>query len=110
MKPLHKMKFDETTPSSVLLQQLIEAAQKLFDQGVISEVIVEQLLEIAGALERERKKLAEAVIPLEGLCGQIRHKPYKEMTKDFQEQLLVSLDSIRGLLFDGINQDTRKGS
>lgn len=47
----------------------------------------------------ERKMLAEAAVPLEVLCGQIRHNPYKEMTKDFQEQLLNSLEIIRGLLF-----------
>jgi hypothetical protein len=49
--------------------------------------------------EQERKKLVEAAMPLEVLCGQIRHKAYKEMTKEFQSQLLASLNIIRELLF-----------
>jgi hypothetical protein len=47
----------------------------------------------------ERKALAEAAIPLEVLCGQIRVKPYKELTDDLQSQLQQSLEIIRGMLF-----------
>ena len=49
--------------------------------------------------DSERKALAEAAIPLEVLCGQIRHKPYTELTEGIQSQLLDSLEIIRGLLF-----------
>ena len=49
--------------------------------------------------DEDRKQLAEAAIPLEVLCGQIRHKPYKEMTLEFQNQLLDSMKIIEKILF-----------
>lgn len=59
--------------------------------------------------QEERKLLAEAAIPLEVLCGQIRVKPYTELTKDFQIQLLGSLDIIRKLLFEKAHEAVQPG-
>lgn len=47
----------------------------------------------------EKAQLVAAMIPLEVLCGQIRVKPYKEMTVDFQRELLDSLDILHKLAF-----------
>ena len=49
--------------------------------------------------EHERKMLAEAAIPIEALCMQIRSKPYTELSHDIQSDLLMALDTIRTLLF-----------
>lgn len=48
----------------------------------------------------EKTLLTKAILPLEVLCGQISVRPYKEMTLDFQEELLKSYQIIRILLFN----------
>lgn len=45
--------------------------------------------------DKQRRELVEAMIPLEVLAGQIRTKPYKEMSVDFQAKLLKSIGVIR---------------
>ena len=47
--------------------------------------------------QRIRKILAESLIPLVLLSGQIRTRPYSDMTRDFQLKLVESIGKLSGL-------------
>ena len=57
--------------------------------------------------ELEKKQLAEAALPLVVLCNQIKLKPYKEMTLDFQNKLCESLWIIENLIFQKPRHDAK---
>jgi hypothetical protein len=50
--------------------------------------------------DNERKMLVEAMVPFEVLFGQILHQPYKEMSVEFQRQLVESVAAMRVLLLE----------
>lgn len=45
----------------------------------------------------DRRLLVEALCPLEVLYGQMRTQPYRELTEDFQQKLIESIDVLRVL-------------
>ena len=49
--------------------------------------------------KEEKKVIAEAMLPFIVLVAQIKWKPYREMTPDFQESLVQSVGKINKVLF-----------
>jgi hypothetical protein len=48
--------------------------------------------------EAMRAALGHAALPLEVLAGQIQERPYRELTGDLQDSVLVAVEAIRGSL------------
>ncbi len=48
--------------------------------------------------QRQKKGLAAAAVVLEVLAGQIRTKPYREMTGDFQGEIMLAAARVREAL------------
>jgi len=46
-------------------------------------------------VDRLTRALVEAAVPLEVLGGQIAVKPYKELTADFQNDILLAVRGVR---------------
>lgn len=50
--------------------------------------------------KEDKKRLVEALLPLEVLYYQIESNPYKEMTKDFQHEVQDSIMRLRGMILN----------